>query len=197
LKRATDIQVDTPNESSCGLPATGSSQPLTNREGLSDMQIVNSRLLRIGLAFALVAVNAVASAQSLPEAVSRDGVLYMTGGIGADEAKTFLALAPRYSLRMMFSAASGNYLSDVDVTIANAAGHAILDTRTEGPFLFVMLPAGHYRIAAHAGRAEMTRTVDVPRRGGVDLHIVLQARTSDAQPDCATCRAAKRAQGQP
>jgi hypothetical protein len=162
------------------------------------MQIANSRLLRIGIAFALLAMNAVASAQSLPEPVSRDGVLYMTGGIGDDEAKAFRALAPRYSLRMMFTAAAGNYLSDVDVAIASASGHAILDIRTEGPFLFLMVPAGRYRIVAHAGRTEVTRVVDVPRRGGVDLHIVLQARsTGDAQVNCLHCRASMRRQGEP
>jgi hypothetical protein len=115
----------------------------------------------------------------------------MTGGIGEDEAAAFRSLAPRYSLRMTFTAAAGNYLSDVDVTLANASGHVILDTRTEGPFLFVMLPTGRYRIVARSGRAEVARMIDVPRRGGVELHVVLQQRsTGDAQVSCPRCRAA-------
>ncbi|ASV99069.1 carboxypeptidase-like regulatory domain-containing protein [Paraburkholderia aromaticivorans] len=162
------------------------------------MRILKPRALRICVAFVLFAMSAAVAGQSLPEAVSRDGVLYMTGGIGEDDAKAFRALAPRYSLRMMFTAAAGNYLSDVDVTIASAAGRAVLDARTEGPFLFVMLPAGRYRIVAHAGRAEVAKTVDVPRRGGTDLHIVLQERaTGVAQTGCAHCRAAMRHPGEP
>jgi hypothetical protein len=61
-----------------------------------------------------------------------------------------------------------------------------------------MLPAGRYRIVAHAGRTEVTRMVDVPRRGGADLHIVLQAGSAgDAQLNCLHCRASMRRQGEP
>jgi hypothetical protein len=162
------------------------------------MPIFHPRLLRAGVASVLFAMSAALAAQTLPEAVSRNGVLYMTGGIGEDDAKAFRALAPRYSLRMTFTAAAGNYLSDVDVTIANASGHTILDTRTEGPFLFVMLPAGRYRIAAHAGRTQLAKTVDVPRRGGLDLQIVLQERSAgDAQTNCPHCGTSLQSQSEP
>lgn len=162
------------------------------------MSIFNPRLLRIAMAFALLGVSAATTAQALPEAVSRNGVLYMTGGIGEDEAKTFRSLAPRYSLRMTFTAAAGNYLSDVDVTIADASGCAVLNTLTEGPFLFVMLPAERYRIVAHAGRMKVTRVVEIQRRGGVELRIVLQERTTgDAQANCPHCHASVRRQGEP
>jgi hypothetical protein len=162
------------------------------------MSIFNSHALRTAVAFGFLVLSAAVAGQSLPEAVSRDGVLYMTGGIGQDDAKAFRALAPRYSLRMMFTTAAGNYLSDVDVTIASASGRAVLDTRTEGPFLFVMLPAGRYRIVAHAGSTEIGKTVDVPRRGGADLHIVLQERaTGNARTNCAHCRAPMRGQSEP
>ncbi|WP_454872023.1 carboxypeptidase-like regulatory domain-containing protein [Paraburkholderia xenovorans] len=162
------------------------------------MPFINPRLLRIGIASVFLAMSAALAAQTLPEPVSRDGVLYMTGGIGEDDAKAFRALAPRYSLRMTLTAPAGNYLSDVDVTIASASGHAILDTRTEGPFLFVMLPAGRYRIVAHAGRTAFAKTVDVPRRGGLDLHVVLQERSAgDAQMNCPHCRASMHSQSEP
>ncbi|SEJ44903.1 hypothetical protein [Paraburkholderia diazotrophica] len=153
------------------------------------MKFLNPILIRLCVAFALGVASVAASAQSLPEAVSRNGVLYMTGGIGEDEAKTFLALAPRYSLRLMLTSGKGNYLADVDVKIATVDGKAILDARTDGPFLYVMLPAGRYRIVANAGRADVVRLVDVPRRGGVDLHVSLQESvTPDAAAMCPRCR---------
>ncbi|ACC70293.1 putative signal peptide exported protein [Paraburkholderia phymatum STM815] len=128
--------------------------------------------------------------QSLPEAVSTNGVLYMTGGIGQDEAKAFLSLAPRYSLRMMFTSANGGYLADVDVRIAQADGKQVLDTRTEGPFLYIMLPAGRYRIVANAGRSDVGKWVDVPRRGGVDLHFSVEERAHGGTgANCRECGA--------
>jgi hypothetical protein len=162
------------------------------------MSIFNPRLLRIAMAFALLGVSAATTAQALPEAVSRNGVLYMTGGIGEDEAKTFRSLAPRYSLRMTFTAAAGNYLSDVDVTIADASGRTVLDTLTGGPSQFVMLPAGRYRVVPHAGNTKVTRVGEIWRRGGVELRIVLLERaTGDAQANCPHCRAPTWRQGEP
>jgi hypothetical protein len=153
------------------------------------MKSLNPILVRLCVAFAFGVASVAASAQTLPEAVSRNGVLYMTGGIGEDEAKTFLALAPRYSLRLMLTSGKGNYLADVDVKIATVDGKPVLDTRTDGPFLYVMLPAGRYRIVANAGRADVTKVVDVPRRGGVDLHVSLQESVApDAAASCPRCR---------
>jgi hypothetical protein len=154
------------------------------------MKSLNPILLRLCIAYAMGAASVAASAQSLPEAVSRNGVLYMTGGIGEDESKAFRALAPRYSLRLMLTTADGSYLADVDVRIETVGGKTVLNTRTEGPFLYVMLPAGRYRIVANAGRSEVDRWVDVPRRGGTDLHLSLQERTTtrDVNMGCPHCR---------
>ena len=140
------------------------------------MQIPKLIVLCLSVILAFCMATIAVYAQSLPEAVSTNGVLYMTGGIGQDEAKAFLSLAPRYSLRMMFTSASGSYLADVDVRIVNAYGKPVLDMRTDGPFLYIMLPAGRYRIVANAGRSDVGKWIDVPRRGGVDLHFSLEER---------------------
>ncbi|HWT39446.1 MAG TPA: carboxypeptidase regulatory-like domain-containing protein [Paraburkholderia sp.] len=154
------------------------------------MQIPKQIVLRLSAVVAFGTAAIAVSAQSLPEAVSTNGVLYMTGGIGQDEAKAFLSLAPRYSLRMIFTSANGGYLADVAVSIANADGKPVLDTRTEGPFLYIMLPAGRYRIVANAGRSDVGKWVDVPRRGGVDLHFSLEEHTQrDKGATCGDCRA--------
>ena len=155
------------------------------------MQPPKQIVFRLSVILAFGAAAIAATAQSLPEAVSTNGVLYMTGGIGEDEAKAFLSLAPRYSLRMMFTSANGSYLADVDVRIRNADGRAILDTRTDGPFLYIMLPAGRYHIVANAGRSDVGRWVEVPRSGGVDLRFSLEERvTGDNGFNCGACRAA-------
>lgn len=114
-------------------------------------------------------VNDAAFAQSLPQPASQNGVAYITGGVGEDEVQAFRAAAPSYNLRMTFASKTGNYLSDVDVTITSGAGRLVLTVRTEGPFLFVRLPVGRYQIAAQMRHIAETRKIQLPSRGGAEL----------------------------
>lgn len=130
---------------------------------------VNARAsLLLPLLFCACASGA-ALAQTLPQPASQNGVSYITGGVGEDEVQAFRAAAPGYNLRITFASKSGNYLSDVDVTMTSGAGRPILSVRTEGPFLFVRLPAGRYQIAAQTRHITETRKIQVPARGGADV----------------------------
>jgi hypothetical protein len=114
-------------------------------------------------------VNGAALAQSLPQPASQNGISYITGGVGEDEVQAFRAAAANYNLRMTFASKTGSYLSDIDVTISSGAGRLVLTVRTEGPFLFVQLPAGHYQIRAQTRHIMETRKIQVPARGGAQL----------------------------
>jgi hypothetical protein len=116
-----------------------------------------------------VCANGAALAQSLPQPASQNGVSYITGGVGQDEVQAFRAAAPRYNLRMTFASKTGSYLSDVDVTITSGAGRPVLTVRTDGPFLFVRLPAGRYQIGAQRRHITETRRVQVPAHGGAEV----------------------------
>jgi hypothetical protein len=70
---------------------------------------------------------------------------------------------------MTFASKTGSYLSDIDVTITSGAGRSVLTVRTEGPFLFVRLPAGRYQIRAQTRHITETRKIQVPAHGGADL----------------------------
>jgi hypothetical protein len=108
-----------------------------------------------------------------PTVLMQHGIRYVSGGIGEDEAAAMNKMAEQYSLRVMVAGQGGEYLSDVDVTIASAAGKQIFAARTDGPFLLVRLPAGHYRVSATNGQATATHAVVVPPRGTarLDLHL--------------------------
>ncbi|BCQ28944.1 hypothetical protein NK8_71340 (plasmid) [Caballeronia sp. NK8] len=154
------------------------------------MRIVDRPILRTSLGIALLFGAHTALSQPLPEPVSRDGMLFVTGGVGIDEAKAFQAAAPRYSLRLTFATPSGSYLSDVDVTVATDAGRPMLHARTDGPFLFIMLPAGRYRIVVNRGGADVNRLVTVPPRGGVQLNVLMpDTPVSTAARRCPRCSA--------
>jgi hypothetical protein len=93
--------------------------------------------------------------------VTQNGVAYITGGVGQDEAEAIRAVSRQYSLRITFVIKSGQYLSDVAVEIVGASGTPDLNIRTQGPFLFVSLPSGIYQVSAHAGRASETRVISI------------------------------------
>ncbi|MGN6666587.1 MAG: carboxypeptidase regulatory-like domain-containing protein [Trinickia sp.] len=109
------------------------------------------------------------SAQTAPTPITHQKVTYVTGGIGEDEVHAFRQVASQYNMRITLASKSGQYLSDVDVSITSGRD-VVLAVRTEGPFLFVRVPAGRYRIAARDRHLTETKEITVPSRGAVDVH---------------------------
>ncbi len=112
--------------------------------------------LFLGLTAAAVAM----SNANLPPEHTNGPVTYMSGGIGSDGAAVMKREASRFPLGLEFVQGKKDqhamYLADVQVTIKNAAGSVLLDTRSDGPYLLASLPDGQYTISAeHAGRREM------------------------------------------
>ena len=89
---------------------------------------------------------------------------YISGGIGFGEREALKAIAARekMNLKLVFAERSRAYLSAVPVTIKDSAGTVVLKVTTDGPWLFVHLPAGEYRY--HAARDEETTDGSQDRR---------------------------------
>ena len=82
------------------------------------------------------------------------GVSYVSGGVGTDSIDRLNSLAGDFNLKLVFALKSGDYVSDVKVAIADAAGKTLLDITSDGPWLLTRLPAGSYQIVAtFAGNA--------------------------------------------
>jgi hypothetical protein len=97
----------------------------------------------------------VANANSDEIIQTAGGVSYVSGGVGSTSMDRLSSLAGDFNLKLVFALKSGNYVSNVRVSIADAAGKALLDTTSEGPWFFTKLPAGNYQIVAtFAGTAE-------------------------------------------
>jgi hypothetical protein len=89
------------------------------------------------------------------------GVSYVSGGVGTDSIERLNSLAKDFNLKLVFAMKSGDYVSGVKVTIADAAGKTLLDTTSEGPWFLTRLPLGSYQIVAtFAGKADK-RTIAV------------------------------------
>lgn len=88
-------------------------------------------------------------------------VPYVSGGVGLDSIDRLDMMANQFNLKLVFALKSGEYLSEVKVTITDAAGRAIVDALSDGPWFLTKLPQGKYQVVANfAGRAER-RTVAV------------------------------------
>ena len=103
----------------------------------------------------------VANANSDESVQTAGGVSYVSGGVGTDSIDRLSSLTRDFNLKLVFALKSGDYVSDVRVAIADAAGKTLLDTTSEGPWFLAKLPVGKYQIVAtFAGKAEK-RTIAV------------------------------------
>lgn len=100
----------------------------------------------------------------LPAMKSKNGISYLTGGIGSPESQAIKAELARHSLGLTFASQRGGrneYLAAVQVAIRDTSGAMVLEVLTEGPYLLVDLPAGSYRITATYRGKEKQSTVRV------------------------------------
>jgi hypothetical protein len=77
-----------------------------------------------------------------------NGVMYASGGVGMDERMDMDALAKDYNVKMVFVEAPKDYVSGVKVKIEDHSGKVLLETTAGGPWFFVKLPQGDYRVIA-------------------------------------------------
>ena len=114
---------------------------------------------------ALLAATLQAGAATLPAAQTQNGVAYLTGGIGEEEAAAMRAEARHYPVSMLFTAGKDNaFLADVKVTVTSKAGKELLTTAA-GPFLLVNVPSGTYTVTAERNSKVLHRTVHVGKTG--------------------------------
>jgi len=87
-----------------------------------------------------------------PQVRTLNGISYVSGGIGTDEAAAMRRMAGRFKVRMHFvDSTDGSALSDVSVTLFNERREIVLLVLSEGPYLFLDLPPGTYRAVVRYG----------------------------------------------
>lgn len=126
----------------------------------------------IAIAIALASPAAVSAADDFypmeqrVQPQTQGNVSYMCGGVGQNEAEYMKQAARDYDVMLTFASRSGAYLADVDVSIANARGETVLETRCEGPIMLVSLPrAGTYRVHAETAGHDVRQTIRSSGKG--------------------------------
>ena len=86
------------------------------------------------------------------EVMTAGGVKYVNGGISDEELDELKTIAGSYNLQARIVGAEGEYVSDVAIKLTDASGAAVLSVADVGPFLYVAVKPGNYKLeATHNG----------------------------------------------
>jgi hypothetical protein len=97
-------------------------------------------------------------------AASDKGFRYMTGGIGLEEREIMQRWGTDYNLKLTFAELSGDYLSDVRIAMQDQNGKNVINMTTNGPWLYVKLPAGTYDVkASFEGETRQIENLHLPK----------------------------------
>ena len=129
------------------------------------MKILNSFLLGTAILFA---ANAWAE---VPLTQERDGIKYVTGGIGETERNSLESVQADYNLHIMNSYGDGALSGYVTVTLFDKGGKEILASDA-GPIFYGSLKPGKYSVTAKNGEQEQTKKFSISEKKPATVHFV-------------------------
>lgn len=99
-----------------------------------------------------------------------DGIRYLTGGLGTAERAWLKEHGAGYSLALQFSqGARGAFVSSVEVTLrhdgADGGKETVFQATTDGPLIYLDLPAGRYQGIADYRGQQREFSLSVPHDG--------------------------------
>jgi len=95
------------------------------------------------------------------EVKTQNGIAYVAGGIGKEQAEAMKVAAHDYDLMLTFATDGGKYLADIDLQIEDMNGKTLLNTVSEGPLFLANLPVRRYKITASVQGTSHTSIVDI------------------------------------
>jgi len=88
-------------------------------------------------------------------------VEFISGGVGMTERNQMKQKAGQYNLKLVFAKKNGDYLASVNVVIEDSAGKTILEEISDGPWFYVKLHEGKYKVTADYKNSRQSRMVQV------------------------------------
>lgn len=103
---------------------------------------------------------------------TRQGISYVTGGIGLDEREALLQARPDYNLRLSFAQKqSGEFVADVTVTILDSKGNSVFTASGTGPLFYANLAPGRYQVqVTPTGKQTLTQPASINKTGARELY---------------------------
>lgn len=111
----------------------------------------------------------------LPVVKTESGMSYITGGIGEEEMTALKEAAPNFNVRVLLASADGAYMGDAIIRFLDKNDAEILRVHDVGPYFYINLPAGKYRVeAASAGGEVQGKNINAPAKASKTGKIVLR-----------------------
>jgi hypothetical protein len=133
------------------------------------MKQLNTSLIAL---FLLLSLTAFAEESPIHPQTQGD-VSFISGGIGGDEWNALQAAKADYNLRLLFTVqGTGEYLSNVKVSIADAKGNPAVEADADGPLFFAKLKPGRYTVNADLDGKTFQKKVTIGNKKPVSLSFV-------------------------
>jgi hypothetical protein len=130
--------------------------------------------------FATVLLFASSSAFTSDEEKTYQGITYACTGVGESKEDPKWKT---YPLKLMFTAGTRAYVSEVKVKIQDGSGQTVLDVNCDAPWLLARLKPGSYSVTAQAdGGGAKSVKVTVPAAGQNELAIRFPEIYVESQP---------------
>lgn len=101
----------------------------------------------------------------------RDGdIRYISGGIGNEEKAMLEQQRSSYNLWIESALSTGHYISDAYYTITNKSGDSVFSAQGDGPFFYVALPQGSYKVTADWKGQSNTKSATVGTSGHSEIN---------------------------
>ncbi len=97
-------------------------------------------------------------------------VAFVSGGIGESERNAMKTIKGDYNLNLLFAAkGSGEFAADINVRITDAKSNTLVETVTDGPYLFARLKPGNYIVTAEKDGKVMRQKAKIGNRQATSL----------------------------
>jgi hypothetical protein len=90
---------------------------------------------------------------------------WISGGVGDEAMEEMRKISTAYNVRLLLTGPRGNYLATVPFSISHGKGKVVASGVTEGPLLYLKLPAGNYQIAVELDGAWQSRRIQASAPG--------------------------------
>lgn len=109
----------------------------------------------------------------ITEGKTAQGFPYIFGGISTDERARMEEMGKAYNLKLVFAAKKGPFIAGVRLVIAGENGAEIINLVTDGPWFYIRLPAGVYRLrATFDGQKREVRRLSVSKDKRIQRNLV-------------------------
>ncbi|HXG52814.1 MAG TPA: carboxypeptidase-like regulatory domain-containing protein [candidate division Zixibacteria bacterium] len=120
--------------------------------------------VRCGIPTAELFAQEMGSGSSVEQGKSPQGYRYLHGGVSSEEREAIEALAKDYNVQLTFAEKRGPYLAGIKLAVAEIKGGEIVSLTTNGPFFYIQLPSGDYRVSAtFNGVTREIKRISVPK----------------------------------